>query len=446
MWIGRGKEDWWVNLSKNVYSWDSRMHFCQEVRSLLDWVSKVLIHNAYAPCLFIRVPIPVPHPNPSHYNQSALLYREKFFLRGEQTCHQSRHILPQVINDTENFTWYLARFNEVVKGSIQSPQTLTIWKHCKPVVGSLLCNKFIEEIMPDHKTKQKIAREGPSREGTGGGKTEECTWWMRTVTVQYCTTVLLTYCTVLYILTRVYKSINTSISSSLKSSSQSTPHTHLPDHLRCSLPHLLHYNSVCSYTWFVHRQPSHSSSILNPTHPPHLTTILSRRLLADQGTVPMAALLVQSASTANYPVSIASSTEFATSMMDNVAARLASVVKIVANRVGDVCLSLCSYPTWTWGRLPFLLLIFTDSRFLLPTVCGSLADGEKRHARPENATACECKPGWSGINCNGQLVNRYKYVLHIVSSLISLCSSVWDRPGVFGLVPTCRSEYCLVNA
>lgn len=151
------------------------MHFCQEVRSLLDWVSKVLIHNAYAPCLFIRVPIPVPHPNPSHYNQSALLYREKFFLRGEQTCHQSRHILPQVINDTENFTWYLARFNEVVKGSIQSPQTLTIWKHCKPVVGSLLCNKFIEEIMPDHKTKQKIAREGPSREGTGGGKTEECT-------------------------------------------------------------------------------------------------------------------------------------------------------------------------------------------------------------------------------------------------------------------------------
>lgn len=59
----------------------------------------------------------------------------------------------------------------------------------------------------------------------------------------------------------------------------------------------------------------------------------------------MAALLVQSASTANYPVSIASSTEFATSMMDNVAARLASVVKIVANRVGDVCLSLCSYPT-----------------------------------------------------------------------------------------------------
>lgn len=122
MWIGRGKEDWWVNLSKNVYSWDSRMHFCQEVRSLLDWVSKVLIHNAYAPSLFIRVPIPVPHPNPSHCNQSALFYREKFCFRGEQTCHQSRHILPQVINDTENFTWYLARFNEVVKGSIQTPK------------------------------------------------------------------------------------------------------------------------------------------------------------------------------------------------------------------------------------------------------------------------------------------------------------------------------------
>ncbi|KAG0144632.1 hypothetical protein CROQUDRAFT_659689 [Cronartium quercuum f. sp. fusiforme G11] len=33
-------------------------------------------------------------------------------------------------------------------------------------------------------------------------------------------------------------------------------------------------------------------------------------------------------------------------------------------------------------------------------LCGSLADGEKRHARPDNATSCECKPGWSGINCN----------------------------------------------
>ncbi|KAH9814198.1 hypothetical protein DFH28DRAFT_972577 [Melampsora americana] len=33
-------------------------------------------------------------------------------------------------------------------------------------------------------------------------------------------------------------------------------------------------------------------------------------------------------------------------------------------------------------------------------LCGSLADGEKRHPRPENSTSCECKPAWTGINCN----------------------------------------------
>jgi len=32
--------------------------------------------------------------------------------------------------------------------------------------------------------------------------------------------------------------------------------------------------------------------------------------------------------------------------------------------------------------------------------CDSLADGENRHVRPPDQEACECKNGWSGINCN----------------------------------------------
>ncbi|KAI8444945.1 hypothetical protein BY996DRAFT_6424951 [Phakopsora pachyrhizi] len=33
-------------------------------------------------------------------------------------------------------------------------------------------------------------------------------------------------------------------------------------------------------------------------------------------------------------------------------------------------------------------------------VCGSLADGDKRHVRPENSTSCDCNKGWTGVNCN----------------------------------------------
>ncbi|KAI8455687.1 hypothetical protein BY996DRAFT_8460425 [Phakopsora pachyrhizi] len=33
-------------------------------------------------------------------------------------------------------------------------------------------------------------------------------------------------------------------------------------------------------------------------------------------------------------------------------------------------------------------------------VCGSLADGDKRHVRPENSTCCDCNKGWTGVNCN----------------------------------------------
>lgn len=31
--------------------------------------------------------------------------------------------------------------------------------------------------------------------------------------------------------------------------------------------------------------------------------------------------------------------------------------------------------------------------------CGSLADGKERHPRPEGEQ-CQCKEGWTGINCN----------------------------------------------
>src|SRR5262249_8724799 len=33
-------------------------------------------------------------------------------------------------------------------------------------------------------------------------------------------------------------------------------------------------------------------------------------------------------------------------------------------------------------------------------VCDSLADGPNRHPRPDDQTSCQCKEGWSGINCN----------------------------------------------
>ncbi|MBW0461115.1 hypothetical protein O181_000830 [Austropuccinia psidii MF-1] len=33
-------------------------------------------------------------------------------------------------------------------------------------------------------------------------------------------------------------------------------------------------------------------------------------------------------------------------------------------------------------------------------VCGSLADGDKRHIRPDNSTNCSCSEGWTGVNCN----------------------------------------------
>ena len=33
-------------------------------------------------------------------------------------------------------------------------------------------------------------------------------------------------------------------------------------------------------------------------------------------------------------------------------------------------------------------------------VCGSLADGQDRY--PRAGEDCECAPGWSGINCNGE--------------------------------------------
>ena len=36
----------------------------------------------------------------------------------------------------------------------------------------------------------------------------------------------------------------------------------------------------------------------------------------------------------------------------------------------------------------------------LRLVCESLADGGNRHTRPADQQKCDCKEGWSGINCN----------------------------------------------
>lgn len=33
-------------------------------------------------------------------------------------------------------------------------------------------------------------------------------------------------------------------------------------------------------------------------------------------------------------------------------------------------------------------------------VCGSLADGRNRF--PREGDSCECAPGWTGLNCNGE--------------------------------------------
>lgn len=43
---------------------------------------------------------------------------------------------------------------------------------------------------------------------------------------------------------------------------------------------------------------------------------------------------------------------------------------------------------------------YRDALTLLSfTVCGSLADGHERY--PREGDSCECRPGWTGLNCNG---------------------------------------------
>lgn len=38
----------------------------------------------------------------------------------------------------------------------------------------------------------------------------------------------------------------------------------------------------------------------------------------------------------------------------------------------------------------------------MTAVCGALSDGGERYPRPAGEL-CECKDGWGGINCNGEL-------------------------------------------
>ena len=39
-------------------------------------------------------------------------------------------------------------------------------------------------------------------------------------------------------------------------------------------------------------------------------------------------------------------------------------------------------------------------------VCGALTDGDERYPRPDGEL-CDCKEGWGGINCNGELSNSH---------------------------------------
>lgn len=43
--------------------------------------------------------------------------------------------------------------------------------------------------------------------------------------------------------------------------------------------------------------------------------------------------------------------------------------------------------------------IWPHANYLNHAECGSLADGKERHPRPEGEI-CDCKEGWTGINCN----------------------------------------------
>jgi len=50
--------------------------------------------------------------------------------------------------------------------------------------------------------------------------------------------------------------------------------------------------------------------------------------------------------------------------------------------------------------LPITKYHFYSCSTLTVVACDSLADGPNRHTRPNDQQRCECKPGWSGINCN----------------------------------------------
>ncbi|GMM33066.1 putative ATP-dependent permease [Saccharomycopsis crataegensis] len=63
-------------------------------------------------------------------------------------------------------------------------------------------------------------------------------------------------------------------------------------------------------------------------------------------------------------------------------------------------------------------------------VCGSLSDGnDHRPPRGENETTCDCKPGWSGINCN-------------ICEEDTVCDAFMPQKGLKG---TCYKQGLLVN-